>query len=207
MEKEMSSKSFILDNIRRNTTERFEMPNLDALEAKALTYPNRVAQFQAVMKQVGGRAVTLNDGETLETVIARQYPQAQRTALATARTINAEALNGRVFQADDVEKPQDLNGTDLAIVDGTFGVCENGAVWVEQHVRNRAVYFLAEALVLIVRREDLVNNMHEAYRRLGTDVPEYGVFISGPSKTADIEQALVLGAHGARDVTVVLVDD
>ena len=201
----MSSKSFILDNIRKNTTERFEMPDLSQLEAKALTYPDRIAQFQTVMKQVGGRALVLQEGQSIEDAIATQYPHAQRTALATSVSLQTDKLPGSVFEADSLETPQALNGTDLAVADGTLGVCENGAVWVEQRVRNRAVYFLAEALVLLVRRENLVNNMHEAYRRLGTDVPAYGVFVSGPSKTADIEQALVLGAHGARDVTVVLI--
>jgi L-lactate dehydrogenase complex protein LldG len=48
--------------------------------------------------------------------------------------------------------------------------------------------------------------MHEAYARIEMD-PKYnfGTFISGPSKTADIEQALVMGAQAARGVTVVLL--
>lgn len=46
--------------------------------------------------------------------------------------------------------------------------------------------------------------MHEAYKRVeGTDY-KYGFFVSGPSKTADIEQALVFGAHGPMNVLVVL---
>lgn len=200
-----NSKSTILKSIRENTFEQFEMPNLDELEEVSLKYSDCTAQFQEIMKQVGGRAVVCREGERIEDIVAGIYPQAKRTALATSHTLDASLLKGNVFDADSVEDPRDLNGIDLTIADGAFGVCENGAVWVEQTIKNRAAYFLSEALVLLVPRDNLVSNMHEAYRRIGTDVPTYGVFVSGPSKTADIEQALVLGAHGARDVTVVLV--
>ena len=115
---------------------------------------------------------------------------------------NLKNITCATFHPDDVEASADLDGTDLAVVDGRIGVCENGAVWVQQDVEQRAVYFISEALILLLDRKNLVNNMHEAYQKIDTGEYGYGVFISGPSKTADIEQALVMGAHGARELTV-----
>ena len=94
---------------------------------------------------------------------------------------------------------------DPVVVPGVFGVAENGCVWLEEpSSRPRLDYFVAEALVMVIRREDIVANMHDAYDRLGETTTGYGIFISGPSKTADIEQALVFGAHGPRAVAVLL---
>lgn len=200
-----SSKEDILARLRRNTTERFPEPDLSGLEAEALTYPDPETRFIDVMGQVGGRAVIVPEGQTAGQVIAGLYPNVHRTALAIRGLAGADALPGTVFHPDDVATGPELNGTDLAIVDGSFGVCENGCVWVEQRVENRGVYFITESLVLVIPRGALVNNMHEAYRRIDTGRYGYGVFISGPSKTADIEQALVFGAHGAHDVVVLLV--
>ncbi len=88
-----------------------------------------------------------------------------------------------------------------------LGVAENACCWIEQHVRHRAIYFIAEALVIVLSKHHIVSNMHQAYHQLPdpTAAP-FGCFISGPSKTADIEQALVFGAHGAREVTVIITD-
>ena len=98
-----------------------------------------------------------------------------------------------------------LAGTDVAIVRGAFGVVENGAVWIPRAFRHKAMLFIPEALVILLDRKQIVSNMHEAYARKDFDTYDFGSFIAGPSKTADIEQALVIGAHGARDVTVILM--
>ncbi len=204
----MSSKDEILASIRSHTRQQFERPDLTRLEADAVHHPDKVRQFAEVMEQVGGRAVVLAEGETLGDVVRRLYPAARRvattfdTVAGTAGTVSADCAT---FHADNVERPGDLDGTDVALVHGRVGVCENGAVWIEQDVEQRTIYFIAESLVIVLRRDALVDNMHEAYRLIDTGRYGYGVFISGPSKTADIEQALVLGAHGAHDVTVVLV--
>ena len=100
---------------------------------------------------------------------------------------------------------QELNGTDVGVVRGELGVAENGCVWVPQQMKERAVCFISECLVIVLRRADIVSNMHEAYASITMNDYGYGCFISGPSKTADIAQALVMGAQAARAVTVVLV--
>lgn len=203
----MSSKSDILASIRQHTTEVFERPDLSILQAKATTYSDPVAQFSKVLQQGGGHAVVLPaNGKSLGQFIAELYPNATTIANTLPTLAGKESLPGKVFNPDEVATPAKLNGTDLAIIESKLGVAENACCWIEEYVRHRAIFFIAEALVIVLKRTDLVNNMHEAYHRLpnNPNVP-YGCFISGPSKTADIEQALVFGAHGAKDVTVVIV--
>src|SRR5262249_25432909 len=96
-----------------------------------------------------------------------------------------------------------LADVDFAILPAHFGVAENGAVWVtDAGVKHRAVYFLTQHLALVLPADQMVDNMHQAYERLAFAGPGFRAFISGPSKTADIEQSLVIGAHGPRSLTV-----
>ena len=96
----------------------------------------------------------------------------------------------------------------LAELKNIYASAEKGEFVIEdgiEDVKQRAIYFIAEKLVILLNKNKIVNNMHEAYKLIDTGEYGFGTFISGPSKTADIEQALVMGAHGARDVMVVLI--
>ncbi|MEN2284058.1 LUD domain-containing protein [Algoriphagus sp. SE2] len=104
------------------------------------------------------------------------------------------------------ENPKDLNDLDLAIIDGQFGVAENAAIWLEdENLGLRAVPFITQHLVIVLEKSKILGNMHEAYVKIGSQFSGFGIFIAGPSKTADIEQSLVIGAHGAKSLKVVLV--
>jgi L-lactate dehydrogenase complex protein LldG len=104
--------------------------------------------------------------------------------------------------------PRDLADLDVAVAAGTLAVAENGAVWlVPADILGRAALFLAEHLILVVPRSALVETLHDAYARITASKSGFGCFIAGPSKTADIEQALVIGAHGPRTLTVLLYGD
>lgn len=192
----MSSKSEIIARIRQNTGTRYEMPDLTI---DAITYPDQIASFSETLQAAGGKAVLLQPGEDVNDVIRREFPEAARIAS------NLPEITCATFNPDETDDPRTLHGTDLAVVRGSFGVVENAAVWLPLQVRHKAVYFISEALVILLDRHELVDTMHEAYRRNSGSDYAYGTFMSGPSKTADIEQALVFGAHGPMRVVVVLV--
>lgn len=192
-----NSKQYILDSLRRHTTERYPMPDLNIDHT---IYLNKLQQFLDISAGVGGRAELLQEGETIDQAIRRLYPDAQRIAC------NLPEVGVATFNPDDIDTPDELNGTDLVIMKGKFGVCENGAVYYEQSYRHRAIYFISEAMLILLDKRELVDTMHEAYQRIPAEhTAEYRGFISGPSKTADIEQALVKGAHGAKETIVLLI--
>ena len=112
-------------------------------------------------------------------------------------SINKIDHNDNAHQLEDVE---------VAVVSGAFGVAENSAIWVTaSSLKTRVLPFICQHLVVILHPQHIVNNMHEAYERIAADEYDYGVFIAGPSKTADIEQSLVLGAHGPKSMTVFMI--
>lgn len=190
----MSSRDEILAKIRQNTRQRFDYPK-DTIQA--ITYADKVTKFCEVSRSVGGDAVVA-EGADINELIRTYFPEAHSIA-STCPEVTCATLN-----PDEVERAQDLDGIDLAVIRGEIGVAENGAVWIPQAVKHRLLYFISEALLIVLDRNGLVNNMHEAYDAIKGSSYPFGTFISGPSKTADIEQALVMGAHGARKVLVVL---
>jgi L-lactate dehydrogenase complex protein LldG len=173
---------------------------MPAIEPDGIRYADKVAQFISVMESVGGRAIELHEEEDINDRILSLYPEAQTIAS------NLPHIRIATVNPDEVESPYLLNGTDLAIVQGEIGVAENGCIWIPQNVKEKAVYFIAEYLLILLDRNHIVDNMHEAYNKIWFTDRGFGVFISGPSKTADIEQALVVGAHGARGVIVLLTN-
>lgn len=193
----MSNKEDILAKIRSAKRESYPMPDLDSLRPN--TYQEPAEEFIKACAATGASVIEAKPGESLDALVLRAYPDAK--AIAS----NVEGLSAATKNPDTVAEAQELNGTDVGVVRGEIGVAENGCVWIPQAMKERAVCFIAEQLVILLDRRNIVSNMHEAYARTDLGGYGYGCFISGPSKTADIAQALVMGAQAARAVTVVLL--
>ena len=193
----MSSKESILSNIRKNICQQFNMPDT---EICGIRYDDTVKQFIETSKTVGGSVEILNGKDDINDVVRRCYPDAKKIAS------NLPEIKIATVNPDSVDKAQDLNDTDVTVVKGDVGVAENGCIWIPQATKEKAAYFICEYLVIIISQKNIVNNMHEAYKKIEFNDYGFGSFISGPSKTADIEQALVMGAQSARGVTVILTE-
>ena len=195
----MSSKEDILKKYRANIREQYDMPDLSDIQA--ITYPDPLLQFMNMTKSVGGNAIEVENGRDVNELIRELFPDAKEIAS------NLPEITIATRNPDEVGRARDLNGTDVGIIRGEFGVAENACVWISQQMKEKAVMFIAENLVILLAKSQIVNNMHEAYKRINFNDYGYGTFISGPSKTADIAQVLVMGAQAARSATVLLLDE
>ena len=197
----MSNKDDILKKYRANVKEKFDMPDLS--DIKAITYPNPLVQFVKMSEMVGGQVIEVDPGRDINVLIKELVPDAKEIAS------NLPEITIATRNPDTVGRARDLNGTDVGIIRGQFGVAENGCIWIPQTMKEKAVCFISENLIILLPKSQIVNNMHEAYKRIEFDkeYDGYGTFISGPSKTADIAQVLVMGAQAARSATILLLPE
>ena len=197
----MSNKDDILKKYRANVIEKYDMPDLS--DIKAITYPNPLVQFVKMTEMVGGQVIEVDPGRDVNVLIHELFPEAKEIAS------NLPDITIATRNPDTVGRARDLNGTDVGIIRGKFGVAENACIWIPQTMKEKAVCFISENLTILLPKSQIVNNMHEAYKRIEFDkeYDGYGTFISGPSKTADIAQVLVMGAQAARSATVLLMPE
>jgi L-lactate dehydrogenase complex protein LldG len=195
----VAAREEILAALRRAACAPVPQPDHAGL---GVEFADPVQQFANALASVGGVCVRVPDHAAAQLALAelQSHRDAQRTISLVA------GLGWSDVDLGALSDPRELDGLDLAIIPGAFAVAENGAVWVDGAVLpHRAIFVITEHLVLVVDSTHVVSDMHRAYELLAARPVGYGVFISGPSKTADIEQALVIGAQGARSLTVLLI--
>ena len=195
----MSSRDEILSAVRKHLPEAMPLPDLNG---PWIQYPDPIAQFASVLEMIGGRCVRVPNLEAINAELETLpvYVSAKQV-ISTIPGVGTPTLD-----VNAVGDPHTLEDVDFAILPGQFAVAENAAVWVsDEAVKHRVIYFLCQHLSLVIPAQDFVHNMHEAYARLNVGSSPFGGFIAGPSKTADIEQSLVIGAHGPRSMTIFVV--
>ncbi len=186
--KKMNPRDTILNSIRANRLPNVELPQLCE---DWTTYADPQAKFSEVIEMVGGKCMAVKKLADVASFIHSD----SRFSNCKSMVSQISGLESTI-ELSEIDRPHDLNALDLAVLSGQLGVAENGAVWVAaQAFKHRAVLFIVEHLVLVVPGSQIVSNMHEAYDRLSLGESRFDCFISGPSKTADIEQALVIGAQ------------
>jgi L-lactate dehydrogenase complex protein LldG len=162
---------------------------------------NLVERFAGTLTGIGGRSVVVDTLEAIGPLLPSYFDTSRRVATHVPELAGVAGLVSL-----DID-PHSFQDIELMLLKVHFGVAENGAVWItEQLMGQRILPFICQHLAVILYSGDIVPTMQQAYERIGEDRYRFGSFIAGPSKTADIEQALVLGAHGPRTMTAFIIN-
>lgn len=213
----MTSRAQILARVKENQPELKPLPPTELIlsenwgktpdtvqqqpaSANAGQTLHNLEQFRSVLTTIGGALIEVPGyGEILEYL--KEHYQAEQRIISTLPELSSITEPG--WENND---PHSLENVDLAIISAHFGVAENAALWItEDLMQQRVVPFICQQLAVVVSKNEILATMHDAYARIGEAEYGFGAFIAGPSKTADIEQSLVLGAHGPKGMTVFLI--
>lgn len=192
----MNSREKILDQVRKNQPAASPLPAVNYGPAKSSDILQR---FIRCLGNIGGTAIEAKDLTEIDSQLRERFSPSSRW-ISMVPQLKSRNMNG-----DTGKDPRALENVSIAILEGHFGVAENGSVWItEDKMGDRVLPFICEHLVLAIPADALYETMHDAYEHIGSSNHNFGTFIAGPSKTADIEQSLVLGAHGPKTLTVFL---
>ncbi|MCP2028254.1 L-lactate dehydrogenase complex protein LldG [Flavobacterium sp. HSC-32F16] len=195
----MSSKAEILKRIKLNQPDLVtDLPDLSVLGSEDF---DTLETYKTVLKGIGGDPVEVSHYEEIIEYIKANYDLQKRIITTLPELSEIASLDW-----NNVD-PHSLQDVELTVVKAHFGVAENSGLWVTDDILGQRIApFIAQYLAIIVHKNDIIRTMQQAYDRIGNQEYGFGTFIAGPSKTADIEQSLVLGAHGARGLIVFLLD-
>ncbi|MEP6594953.1 MAG: LUD domain-containing protein [Ginsengibacter sp.] len=193
----MNSREKILEAVLKNQPLTTSLPDITMFKGDN---NDLVQKYMDVFKTIGGSAFLVDDMDTVKTLINENFDTAKRAV--TLLTELSESFELISPTAD----PHTYDDVELAIINAHFAVAENGAVWLTEDVMGqRIIPYICQHLAVIVNADSILPTLHEAYEKIGAGDYGFGGFIGGPSKTADIEQALVLGAHGPLTMTVFIM--
>lgn len=196
----MSSREAILSAVKSNQPGSVVLPDITVFDTED---KGSLKEFAGVLLSVGGNVFYVSNYEEITKLILEKHgPDAKIVSPLPEFKEFCDEKN------EPVSSPHDLYNVDVALLKAHFGVAENGAVWLtENDMHHRALPFICQHLAVIINIQAIVPTMHHAYKLIDGTTYGFGTFIAGPSKTADIEQSLVIGAHGARSMTVFIMEN
>ncbi len=197
-DKNMSSRENILAAAAKNQPSVSPLPDLAQFGGNQ---PDVVTQYANVFTGIGGQVFRVENLTAVNTLLRQHFD-------TTARLITTLPNLGEPFEVlSPIVDPHTFDDVELVVIETQLAVAENGAVWLtDQCMGQRIVPYICQHLAVVVAAECFVPTMHEAYEQIGAGHYGFGAFIGGPSKTADIEQALVMGAHGPITMTVFILE-
>jgi len=229
-----SARSAIMDSIRRHlaASNQIEMgesshehdrsavllPSVFDEPSSTPAQTSMVATFRESLEAVGGHCFIVR-GEIdaaiiLKNIFARlPASQSRRVALSDAPILErlARDLGPKVKEVATTPKSNDLFNFDVGITTAQLAIAETGTLVLEsESERHRLVSLVPPVHIAILDARSLVQSLGEALSYLQREgisgMSRAVTFITGPSRTADIELTLTVGVHGPKELHVIVID-
>jgi L-lactate dehydrogenase complex protein LldG len=195
------SREKILAAVKANQFDHAELPDLEILNTLTATEGDLVQQYTTIASAGGSFVYEVVNFEAIKTILHKEFKPGVKI-ISGIKELDDYTFAGNV--ADELA--HSFADVELTILQSYLGVAENGALWLTETQMNvRVLPFISQHLAVVISKDNLVPTMSQAYAKIGSAEYGYGAFIAGPSKTADIEQSLVIGAHGPRSLSVFIL--
>jgi L-lactate dehydrogenase complex protein LldG len=191
------SREKILATVKQNQPVRIELPLLVNYDQH---YQDVMQKYIEVVRAIGASVHVVENFDQIITIIKGTFHTAKRIISTCDELVSIAEVH------QPYADPHELYDADLFVTTSALAVAENGGLWItDNQLPQRVLPFITQELAAIIDIKNIVPTMHDAYNIIGDDDYGYAAFIAGPSKTADIEQSLVLGAHGPKTMTVFIL--
>lgn len=177
-------------------------------------FENQVKAFAANAADLKADFHLLDGPEALAPLMQKlRDAEGWKRAASHADDLTKKACDALALPVILTDRPYDVNeleSCDVGITGCDALVAQTGSVLVTgRSAGGRALSVLPPHHIVLARREQLVPDLPAGFellqRRYGGDYPSFISFITGPSRTGDIERILVLGAHGPKKLTIICV--
>ena len=175
-----------------------------------------VETFKQQLESVGGHCIVVSDESELTTALKHVVGEIEANGLETRRLALSDSpllgvitrdLEAQGHEIAVTPSASDLFQFDVGITSAQAAIAETGTLVLEQaRERNRLVSLLPPVHIAIVNAGDICATMSEAITRARneSDTSSAITFITGPSRTADIELTLTIGVHGPKELYVIV---
>ncbi|HEV7231408.1 MAG TPA: LUD domain-containing protein [Bacteroidia bacterium] len=214
MEDSTTSREKILKKVRKAliATVKDETPGNIDFDSPIYEAPNEPLEimFAQQLTKLNGKFIFCeNESDFIENLKALISENKWKDVYAIDPRISSLLDKGSI---DFSDKPEDLKTTNVGLTGCEFLVARLGTVLVSSRQSSgRRLVVFPNYHIVVAYTSQLVLNLKDALRgmkdRYGNQPPSMVTAISGPSRTADIEKTLVQGAHGPKEIYVMLIDD
>ena len=176
----------------------------------ALSLDALINSFKTNLESVGGHChVVLSESEASETIrkiIANL--DAARVAISDSDLVASitSSLSGvEIVKSAD---PEYLFSSDIGITGAQWAIAETGTLVLESDSeRHRLTSLIPPVHICILEADNIRHSMGEILEIVHNDLSRTVTFITGASRTSDIELTLAIGVHGPRELHVIVIDN